>query len=105
MRDSRNQASDSARTRKSVPEAEAGFGSDALGLNDDLPFHIGMIAADIVERAGRLGDNPPAPPWTDDDVPLLVGRRCRVSDDVLVLPYDLVADMRPHLRGFVCDCL
>ena len=57
-----------------------------------MALHVGMVAARIIERAGRLHDRAALPAGQDIDVkPTLLGR-CRMGNDVAVVPFQGIAD-------------
>ena len=74
--------------------------SSASLLHDrDLPDHVWVIPAIILNFAGRLQRLAFLLVWWNDQVRLPRAGRCGVNKDVAVNPLDAVANVRGKLRG------
>lgn len=70
-------------------------------LDRDLPDHIGMKPAVILNGAGQFQHDTVLAIRSDHDVPAVVPRCRGVRDDILVVPFDRVADISRDLRRHI----
>ena len=74
-------------------------------LDRDLSDHVGMKPAVILNGARRFQHDAVLAIGSDHDIPALVPRRRGVRDNILVVPFDRVADGSRDLRRHVGDLL